>query len=448
MPVQIEGTTLWYLIIGALLVAMALIGTLVKRLPISAALLYTLVGVALGPAGVSLIRLDAFDQSRVLELLAEVAVIVSLFSAGLKLRAPLSDRRWGLPLRLAVLAMVPTVALIAAVGVFLLDLPLGAAVLLGAMLAPTDPVLASDVQVSDPGDRDIVRFGLTGEAGLNDGIAFPFVLLGLGLLGLHELGTLGTRWLAVDVVWAVAAGLASGWLLGSAVGHLVLYLRREHKEALGLDEFLALGLIALSYGAALLIGAYGFLAVFAAGLAVRRLEHEASGERAPALTGSMSSPTSPGGLASDPDKAPAYMASAVLGFNEQLERIAEVGIVLIIGSLLAPSTGLADAALLALLLFFVIRPLSVLVSLAGNRTGNLHRGMIGWFGIRGVGSFYYLMYATQQGLPPELAHRLQALVLPVVAASIVVHGISATPLMAFYRGRQSLLQRRRAASRR
>jgi NhaP-type Na+/H+ or K+/H+ antiporter len=431
-----NGPTLWYLIIGALLVGMALIGTLVKRLPISTAMLYTLVGIVLGPAGLSLVRIDALDHSRLLEILAEVAVIVSLFSAGLKLRAPFFDRRWLLPLRLAGLAMLPTIAMIAAVGVLLLGLPLGAAVLLGAMLAPTDPVLASDVQVSNPGDRDSVRFGLTGEAGLNDGIAFPFVLLGMGLLGVYDLGTYGARWLLRDVLWGATAGMATGWLLGSAVGYVVLYLRRVHREALGLDEFLALGLMALSYGVALSIDAYGFLAVFASGLALRRLEHRASGDRPPPSVLGAAPVGREHEVASDPEKAPAYMASAVLGFNEQLERIAEVGIVLIIGSLLVPRHMSLDALLLAVLLFAVIRPVSVVVALAGYRERGLNHGLLAWFGIRGVGSFYYLMYATGRGLPAELAARLEELVLPVLAASILLHGVSATPLMEFYRRRQ------------
>src|SRR5919206_497446 len=136
-------------------------------------------------------------------VLTPSAVLISLFTAGLKLRTALTDHRWRLPVRLAVESMIVTVGLITLVGVVGLGLPLGAAVLLGAILAPTDPVLASDVQVEGPTDQDRLRFGLTGEAGLNDGTAFPFVMLGLGLIGLHELGQAGWRWFAVDVVWAV-----------------------------------------------------------------------------------------------------------------------------------------------------------------------------------------------------------------------------------------------------
>jgi hypothetical protein len=159
---------------------------------------------------------------------------------------------------LATLTMVASVALIALVGVVLLGLPLGAAVVLGAVLAPTDPVLASEVQVANPRDQDRVRFSLTGEAALNDGTAFPFVMLGLGLLGLHELGPGGLRWLAVDVVWAATVGLALGAALGTGIGRLVIWLRARSREPIGLEDFLALGLIALAYGSALLVHAYGF----------------------------------------------------------------------------------------------------------------------------------------------------------------------------------------------
>ncbi|HMY74355.1 MAG TPA: cation:proton antiporter, partial [Blastocatellia bacterium] len=268
---------LWFAIIGALLIGMAVIGSLLKRLPLTSALLYLFIGVGLGPFGAGLIRLDPLQSAAWFERVAEVAVLISLFTAGLKLRSPLSDNRWRLPLRLASVSMVVTIALLAAAGVYGLGLSLGAAVLLGAVLAPTDPVLTSDVQVEHAGDRDRLRFGLTGEAGLNDGAAFPFVTLGLGLLGLSEVQTYGWRWLAEEIAGA-AGGLAIGGLLGLAVGRFVLHLRREHREAIGLDNFLGLGLMALSYGGASLLHGYGFLAVFAAGLAIRRIERQANGE--------------------------------------------------------------------------------------------------------------------------------------------------------------------------
>lgn len=329
--------------------------------------------------------------------------------------------------------MALTVGLIAVVGVLGLGLPVGAAVLLGAILAPTDPVLASDVQVEHPRDRDRLRFTLTGEAGLNDGTAFPFVMLGLGLLGLHDLGPRGLRWLAVDVGWAVVGGLAIGWLLGTLLGRLVLYLRREHKEAVGLDDFLALGLIALSYGGALLAGTYGFLAVLAAGLALRRIEARSSGEIHPEDVQIAAGAAEAKAIATHPDKAPAYMAAAMLGFNQQLERIGEVGVVVLLGTMLSPAYLPREALWFVPLLLLVIRPLAVLPVMAGSGTGALERGLTSWFGIRGIGSIYYLMYAIGQGLPAQLGARLTALTLTVVAVSVLVHGISVTPLMNLYR---------------
>ena len=186
-------------------------------------------------------------------------------------------------LRLALLSMVATVALVTAAGVWLLGLPLGVAVLLGGILAPTDPVLATDVQVDSPTDRDQLRFALTGEGGLNDGTAFPVVMLGLGLVGAHEIGAWGWRWLAVDVLWATGAGVAIGAVLGGLLGKLVLYLRRTHQVAVGYENFLALGLIGLAYGIAVMAQAYGFLAVFAAGLALRHTARVATEAAAVAL---------------------------------------------------------------------------------------------------------------------------------------------------------------------
>lgn len=437
---------LWSFIVGVLLILMAVGGSLLARLPLSTAMLYLGAGLLVSPLALGMVRANPLWHADVLERLTEVVVLVSLFSAGLKLSAGLEDRSWLLPLRLALGSMVVTVACVTLIGHFLLGLPWGAAVLLGGILAPTDPVLASDVQVQKPGDRDQLRFALTGEGGLNDGTAFPFVMLGLGLLGLHELGDWGWRWFAVDVAWAVSAGIGCGAALGWAVGRLVLYLRREHKEAVGLDDFLALGLIGLSYGAALLLHAYGFLAVFAAGVALRRLEQSQTAEPGAAATAVQKATVGPDTvlaeeIAVDREHAPAFMAHAVLSFNEQLERIGEVVAVMAIGALLwAVNWGLAVWWLVPLLLLGV-RPLSVGLGMAASASSHPQRMLIGWFGIRGVGSLYYLTYALNHGLSQPLADRLVALTLSVVVASILVHGVSVTPLMAAYE--RALARKRR-----
>jgi NhaP-type Na+/H+ or K+/H+ antiporter len=426
--------TSWFIVIGAVFVLMALTGSVVQRLPLSTAMLYLAAGVLVGPHALGLARFDAIAEAAIIERITEVAVIVSLFSAGLKLRVPLRDPLWRLPVILAFGSMTVTVGLIALVGVLLLELPIGVAIVLGGVLAPTDPVLASDVQVTGPRDRDRLRFTLTGEAGLNDGSAFPFVMLGLSLLGLEQTTDFGWRWLLVDVLWAIPGGLAVGWLLGTAISRVILYLRREHREAVGLDDFLALGLIALSYGVALLLHTYGFLAVFAAGLALRKIEERAVGqERAPEDV--VAAAAAEGGeeeIATHPEVAPAYMAQAVLGFTEQLERIGEVAVMLLVGAMFWVDTVPGAAIWFVPLLLLVIRPVAAAIGMIGSDTTRQQRLFIAWFGIRGIGSIYYLMFAITHGLPESAARFVTGLTLAVVATSVIVHGISVTPLMRRY----------------
>jgi NhaP-type Na+/H+ or K+/H+ antiporter len=442
---------IWAVIIGALLTTMALSGSLLKRLPLSTAMLYLAAGVGLGPAGWALMTPHPLLHSAILERMTEVALLISLFAAGLKLGLPLSNKHWRMPVRLAFVSMMLTVALIVVIGMFGLGLSLGAAVLLGGILAPTDPVLAADVQVKNAGDRDRLRFSLTAEGGLNDGAAFPFVMLGLGLLGLHDLGTGGWRWLAIDVFWAIAGGLLIGAALGALIGKLVVYLRSRHKESVGLDEFLALGLVALAYGVAVLSHAYGFLAVFAAGLALQRVKEQDVGDgRAAVEPAGLLSKQTQEERATDPEHASAYMMQAVRGFNEQLERIGEVAVVLVVGAMLAFTTVAVSTAWFVLLLFVVVRPVSVWLGLLGAPISRDQRILLSWFGIRGIGSIYYLMYAINHDLPRPLAEQIIAITLTTVTVSIVLHGISVTPLMDLYvrrKARRLALNARRKARR-
>lgn len=412
----------WFLVVGFLLAAMALVAPLVQRLPLSTAMLYLAVGLAVGPLGLGLLEVDADRHGKAMERLAEVAVLVSLFASGVKTSGQLARRDWELPLRLATLSMLVTVALVAAVGTGLLGLPLGAAILLGAILAPTDPVLASDVQLVDVSDRDRLRFALTGEAGLNDGSAFPVVMLGLGLLGLHELGDGGARWLLVDVLWASAGGLGIGALVGAGVTLAVLRIERDPQSAGSPTEHVAIGTIALSYGLALLAGTYGFLAVFAAGFAHRRAALAASHRGRAAAS-----------AANDPSRG---LSDDVLRFTGQLERVGEVGIVILVGAWLGAGDLEAARWWFPLLLFLLVRPLAVAVALPGTQQGATRSALLGWFGIRGIGSIYYLLHAINAGLPGPLTDALTAITLEVVTASVLLHGVSVTPLMNAYSRRR------------
>jgi len=435
---------LWSLFVGVLLITMVLAGTLLARLPMSSAMIYLAAGFALGPAGLAVITPDPMRYTRPLELAAEVAVLISLFSVGLRMGVPMRDRRWWLPVRLAFVSMALTVALIAAVGVWGLGLPIGAAVLLGAILAPTDPVLASGVQ-SEPGvDPDRLRFSLAGEGGLNDGTAFPFVMLGLGLLGLHELGTWGWRWWAVDLLWATAGGLAIGAAMGALVGNLVVFLRTRHKEAVGLNEFLSLGLVGVAYGLAQLSLASGFLAVFAAGLALQRVkERPRSGTRSLEVSPGAPLPTE-AAVATHSHHASAAMTLGVQEFNEQLEKLAELAIVLLVGAMLSYDAPSVAIWWFVPLLFLLLRPLAVAAGTLGEPMTPRQRSMISWFGIRGIGSVFYLMFAIRHGVTGALAQQLITFTLVTVAASIVVHGVSVTPLMRWYLRRKSAARRSRS----
>lgn len=424
--------TLWCIVVGLLLIAMTIGNSFIARLPLSAAMLYLAVGYAIGPAGVGLVAIHPLRNAIALERICEIAVLISLFTAGLKLKLPWKDNRWRVPARLASVSMVVTVGGLTLAGVYLLGLPVGAAVLFGAILAPTDPVLASDVQVTDADDRDRLRFGLTGEGGLNDGTAFPFVMLGLGLLGLHDLGAGGWRWWVVDVAWAVSGGLAIGYLLGLIVGRTVLFLRTHHREAFGADEFIAFGLIALAYGAAQALHTYGFLAVFAAGFALRRIadKHAIRESATPTRPAAASSASAAAAEAAD---VPADMMSAVESFNAQLERFAELAVVIAIGALLAVVPFRNEVLWLIPLLFLVIRPLAVYAGLIGAPATGTQKVLMSWFGIRGIGSLYYLMFAITHDVDGRFAADLVSLTIGVIVASIILHGVSVTPLMTRYK---------------
>jgi sodium/hydrogen antiporter len=407
----------WFVLVGVLLLVVAVLGRFLDRLPVSPAMIYLVVGFLLGPSVFDALELHPMRNLVLLESISEIAVLVALFTVGIKTRVPVGDWRWALPLRLATISMVVTIAGVAVVAAVLMGFEWGIALLLGAALAPTDPVLASDVQLRSPEDRDNLRFALTGEGGLNDGTAFPFILLGLGLIGLHELGPFGLRWIALDVVWGTIGGLGIGFLVGDGIARGVRWLRRLRSDAFILDEFLLLGVIAFSYGAALAVGALGFLAVFAAGIALRRADDLHADARRT-------------------EKSP--LTPSMLSVNEQLERIVEVAIVLLVGAMISTGYWSVAGILLAALLFFVIRPVSVWVGmrgLDGRGSTGASRRLLGWFGIRGIGSVYYAVYVAGHEIPFDAAVELLSVVFTVIAASIVVHGLSATPLMDVYQRR-------------
>lgn len=431
---------LWFLLVGGLLLARGLTASMLVRLPVTPAIIYLAVGLLVGPTVLNVFHFNPLQESALLEMLTEVVVLISLFSAGVKMPAPVSFARWRAPILLATVSMAVSVGLVAAFAYCLLGLPLGAGVLLGAILAPTDPVLATDVQTRHPGDRDRLRFTLTCEAGMNDGSAFPFVMLGLGLLGLHELGDFGLRWAMVDVLWATVAGIAIGLMSGFALAHVGRKLRGDPPRHQLMDDFLGLGLIGVVYGLSELVDAWGFLAVFFAAVALRQTELKLAGADGvePDRRHADRIESEAANATPDNDPEPTVSGGSLI-FKEHLERLSELMLILLVGGTLFLDSWSWRAVGLALFLFMVARPVSVIVGLVGTRTPWPIRGMVGWFGVRGIGSLFYLMYAIQHGLPEDLALDLIQLTLIVVALSILVHGISVKPLMSsFLRHRRHL----------
>lgn len=434
----------WFAMLGAVLLLLALSSSYLRWVPVTSSLVCLGLGMFMGTSGLGLLQLDLSESSGWMEHLTEVAVLFSLFFNGLKLRLPLRDRRWWSAFYLAGPVMLSCIAGVTLLLHYGFELGWGGSLLIGAILAPTDPVLATLVQVADAQDGDPVRFSLSGEAGLNDGVAFPFVMLGL-FLQQPSGQPWFSEWLVKDMLWAVPAGLLLGYFMGRGLGKLTLYLRLRNDDCtVSPNDYLALALIALAYVSAEIIQAYGFLAVFAAGLGLRQAEVQTSSNpedpaaehlvqpvvghqhAAPerALKGDVQA-------LADSQVAAGIMLGDMLAFGSLIERAMEVFLVTMLGVVLIEHWDWR-AVPVAAALFVVIRPVSVLLFPRPGVLTLRQRGLLGWFGIRGIGSFYYLFYALNHGLPPALAGQSINLVLCVVALSILVHGLSVQPLLAWY----------------
>lgn len=439
----------WMAVLGSLLLILTLASTFLRWLPVTTSAIYLAFGLAIGPWGLGIWRVDLQQIVGWLEHLSEVAVLVSLFVGGSKLRLAFRHTAWKSAYLLAGPVMLASIVGMTLVGHFALGLDLGVAMLIGALLAPTDPVLASLVQVSDAQDIDRVRYGLSGEAGFNDGVAFPFVIF--ALLFIEHGGNTSpwlVEWLLVRVLWAVPAGLLIGFYLGRGVGKLAIYLRSRHADAaLAPNDFLALALIALSYVFAESLGAWGFLAAFAAGVGLRHAEISTSSHAAipaeacavsqePNATQLQANGATEEAAATTPQAAAGVVLREILSFGNILERSLEVLLVTLLGALLALHWDWR-ALPLGLALFCIIRPLSVWLLVRTRGVDARQRRLLGWFGIRGIGSLYYLSYALTHGLTPAAVDDSIALTLSVVALSIVLHGLTTQPLLDRYERQQA-----------
>ncbi|MEM7768966.1 MAG: sodium:proton antiporter [Cyanobacteria bacterium P01_A01_bin.37] len=400
------------LVIGLVLLTVTLGSGWIARLPVSYALIYLLVGVFLGPYGIDF--LANRPSTEFIERLTEFVVIVSVFGCGLKMNRPMTFAAWQTPARLIGFLMPLSIVAIALSAHFFLKFDWGAAILLGAILAPTDPVLASEVQIAHSDDQDDFRFGITSEGGLNDSLAFPFVYFGIKVIENPDWSSWFRQWLLIDVVWAIAAGIAMGFVVAKGILWIDGHVQRSQPAKVLMEDLVALSTILLTYSLTELINGYGFLAVFVAGLTVRKhyhIEH--------------------------------HRKKAQMHLIEQVEKLLEVVAILLLGSLLrinAIGQYLGDALIISGFLLLVIRPLGTQLSFIGSPLPASKRWLTGWFGIRGLGSLYYLSYAMGKGLSGGVAERLAWIVYIVIALSICLHGLTASPLMGWYRAHKQANQ--------
>jgi sodium/hydrogen antiporter len=383
------------------------------RAPVAAAVVCLAVGMLAG-AWDARLGVHALEHARAAQVLSEMVLLVCLFCTGLRIAVPLDLTAWRVPLRLAAFTLPATIVLVAVAANAFLGLPFPQALLLGAILGPTDPVLASDLKLSSAPREESLRFALTAEGALSSTFALPFVLFALGLCGQHDLGPFALHWIALDLLWALAAGVLVGWLLGALGAHGLSRLEsRGAAGHLGLTELLLLAsVLALTYSISVLLHANGFLAVFAAGSSlarggVLRMRPGAPWRRVlvtPRLTRALSS------------------AAA------RVERLAELAMVIVLGALLTVSSVRPSLILFALLVLIAVRPVAARLGLGRAGGGELDRQLIAWFGIRGVASMYYAMFAVDEGLSTPVAAELTAVTLVVLATSIALHALTALPL--------------------
>ncbi|MGQ7863344.1 cation:proton antiporter [Pseudomonas sp. 32A] len=444
---------LWMAVLGAVLLILALTSSYLRWMPVTTSAVCLLLGICIGPLGMDLLHLDIKASASWMEHLTEVAVLFSLFVSGLKLRLPLKHRTWRIAFGMAGPVMLLTILGTCLVLHWLLGLSWGVSLLVGAILAPTDPVLAGLVQVNNAQDYDSLRFGLSGEAGLNDGTAFPFVIFALIFMqhGGFDGDWLG-GWVLKNLLWAVPAGLLVGYWMGRGIGRITLKMRITNADStLSPNDYLTLALIALAYVVAEAIGGYGFLSVFAAGLGLRQAEFKSTGNsQTPAehlaqpVVGHMEVEPEHAlhgdvGQLQDSQIAAGVMMGDMLAFGGLVERSMEVFLVTLLGVVLVSHWDWRALAVGALL-FCVIRPLSVLSIPWGTLLNGHQRGLVGWFGIRGIGSIYYLFYAINHGLVGTSSAVAVNLTLSVIALSIVVHGLSTQPMLVWYERRAQAQQ--------
>lgn len=398
------------IVIGLVFLGVGILPRVTAQRPISMPIFYVGFGAVIFGIPSGLPPPDPLEQGQTAERLAELGVIIALMAVGLKIDRPPGLRWWASTWRLLVITMPLSIIGAALIGWWFVGFLVPTAVLLGAVVAPTDPVLASEVQVEEPGEggkgmgrpEDETRFALSSEAGLNDGLAFPFTNLAIttALVGVAPGSWIG-EWLLVDVIYRIIVGALIGIALGWILARIIFAVMPDTPVARSVQGVEAIAGALFTYGATELASGYGFIAVFVAATMIRSYERSHD-------------------------------------YNESLHEITELAEQIlmalimvffggaIVSGLLAPLT--IEAIVAAVAIVFVVRPAAGLIGLVGFGRDWTERGTIAFFGIRGIGTFYYLAHGLNEAAFAD-ADLLWALAGTVILISIVVHGITATPVI-------------------
>ncbi len=400
------------------LAGLALLGTfilpsLIRNQMVSLPIIYVAFGFVIFSLPLDLPLMNPEDarlDRQLMEYITEFIVIVSLAATGLKLDRVPSLKNWSAGLYLLGITMPLTIAAVAFLGWWWVGLAPASALLLGAVLAPTDPVLAANVQVGPPNEdlpEDEVRFGLTLEAGMNDGLAFPFVYLAIGLVDAVSIKDTLIEWAWWDFGYRIGMGALLGYLIGKGLSFLFFKFKdkmAEIRETEIEEGFFILAATLITYSVTEICEGYGFLAVFVASVVSRRVRYDDEAKQA---------------------EIESYEAA------DQVEQ-AVLGIFLIAFGGIIGTGGLRDltweGALLGLALLFLIRPIAGLIGFLPSKLPWVEKLALSYFGIRGVGSLYYLAYAHNSEAFPSI-DGIWSIVNFTMLVSIIVHGLSVTPAM-------------------
>jgi sodium/hydrogen antiporter len=390
-------------ITGAALLGMAWMPGLTQIVKISYSVLYVILGVILYATLDFLPEADPIEYNNFSVRLTELMVIVSLMGTGLKIDEPFSFRSWRVPLRLVSITMLLSILLVTTIGIYWFGLPLASALLLGSVLAPTDPVLADDVQVGPPLEKtkNDVRFSLTAEAGLNDGMAFPFTWLAITLSLIATEKANFWHWIAFDFFYRIVAGVIIGFLIGRIMAYLVFILPHRNNFVKTRDGFVAFSLTLLVYGATELLKGYGFVAVFICAVTLRNYEIE--------------------------HKYHLKLHS----FTDQVERMLMAIVLILFGGTLVEKV-LNDFnwqhVAFGLVCVLLIRPVTAWASVFNTKLHIQEKAAISFYGIKGIGSLFYLAFATSLA-DFGAAEELWTITSWVILCSLIIHGLSATFVM-------------------